>query len=99
MRPAVGTRSPASASKNVLLPAPLGPIRPTISPSCTSRSAPSTARKRPKACTTPRASSSTRQPLAQVEQLQQPARSEARDQENDGAVNDIGDAGPRTAKC
>ena len=43
MVPDVGSASPARQLKNVLLPAPLGPIRPMISPSATSRSAPSTA--------------------------------------------------------
>ena len=45
-RPAIGT-NPVSPSMNVVLPAPLGPISPTICPSATSRSTPSTARSPP----------------------------------------------------
>src|SRR5439155_12378776 len=46
--PAVKGNSPAIRLTVVLLPEPLGPIRPTISPSFTVRSSPSTARTPPK---------------------------------------------------
>src|SRR6188472_440188 len=48
-RPAVGIVSPAMQLKNVDLPAPFGPMRPTISPSTTVKSASRTAMKLPKA--------------------------------------------------
>src|SRR5215470_18187225 len=48
IRPPLGMVSPARQLKNVDLPAPLGPIRPIISPSFTVRSAPATARNSPK---------------------------------------------------
>ena len=59
MVPEVGVRSPATQLKKVLLPAPLGPIRPTISPCVTVRLAPLTARKEPNSMMTLVASSST----------------------------------------
>src|SRR5690348_13296427 len=101
MRPAVGSRSPATQLKKVDLPAPLGPMRPTISPSSTSSPAPSSARKLPKARETPVASSSmaalpaaAREPRrdAQVPELEEPARLEAGDQHDDAAIDDVGEA-------
>ncbi|CAB4708088.1 unannotated protein [freshwater metagenome] len=47
-RPSSGVVKPATSSKVVVLPAPLGPIRPRISPLRTSRSTPRTARTPPK---------------------------------------------------
>src|SRR5579863_6547651 len=52
MRPEVGRVSPARQLKKVDLPAPLGPMRPTISPPSTARSAPATALKAPKVLVT-----------------------------------------------
>ena len=56
--PEVGGRSPVRQLKKVDLPAPLGPIRPSISPSSTATDASSTALKAPNALVTLRASSS-----------------------------------------
>src|SRR5579883_1721148 len=92
--PAVGCMSPARQLKSVLFPAPLGPIRPSASCSARARSAPSTARKLPKAFTTPRASSSMAT-SAKVEggpKLGEAARSEAGDRHDDDAVDDEGGA-------
>ena len=47
-RPEVGGSSPAMSLKNVLLPAPLGPITDRSSPVRTSKSTALTARSRPK---------------------------------------------------
>src|SRR5213079_1001258 len=98
--PAVGTRSPQRQLKNVDLPAPFGPIRPMMSPSSTSRSASDTARKLPNICVTARASSSMAgldllgclarfEPVPQIEET---ARLEARQQQDDAAVEDVGQA-------
>src|SRR6266498_5642903 len=48
IRPAVGGKIPVTRLKNVVLPAPFGPISPTIRPSSTSRSTSSRAAKPPK---------------------------------------------------
>src|SRR5437016_11197266 len=96
--PAVGARSPERQLKNVDLPAPFGPIRPMMSPSSTSRSASDTARKLPNVCVTRRASSSMahlrrRRPPLLVEplpKLEQTARLETRQQQDDAAVEDVG---------
>ncbi len=45
MRPEVGLRMPAIDRKVVVLPAPLGPISPTISPAASVKDRPSTAVK------------------------------------------------------
>src|SRR5262245_43311399 len=50
--PSVGTVSPARQLKKVDLPAPFGPISPTISPSSTDKSAWRTAKKLPNALET-----------------------------------------------
>src|SRR5438552_12044677 len=96
--PAVGTRSPQRQLKNVDLPAPFGPIRPMMSPSSTSRSASETARKLPNNCVMERASSS----MARLAVLGSPARGEpipeleesagleARQQQDDATVEDVG---------
>src|SRR6266581_8605996 len=97
--PAVGARSPERQLKNVDLPAPFGPIRSMMSPSWTSRSASDTARKLPNNCVTARASSSMAGlerlgcPPARgepVPQLEQAARLEARQQQDDAAIEDVG---------
>src|SRR5260221_1111063 len=100
MRPSLGRKSPAMQLKKVDLPAPLGPMRPTISPASTCRSALATALKLPKAFATFSALSSMAALAALVEarrhavmqQVQQPARLEARDQHDDRAVYNVGEA-------
>src|SRR5919109_1083595 len=57
MRPASGTRLPASWLMSVVLPAPFGPMMACVSPSRTSRSMPSVARSAPKVFTSWRTSS------------------------------------------
>src|SRR5580693_10776972 len=99
MLPVVGSVSPAMQLKKVDLPAPFGPIRPMISCSSTARSAPDTARKLPNAFDTFLASSSIGAPPTlrheAIPQLEQAAGLEARDQDDDAAIEDIGQA--RTA--
>src|SRR3984957_958283 len=101
MRPAVGKVSPARQLKKVDLPAPFGPIRPMISCSSTARSAPDTARKLPKAFDTFLASSSIGAPPAlrhqAIPQFEQAARLEARDQDDDAAVKNVGQSGATAA--
>src|SRR5947209_19589422 len=95
MRPAVGNVSPARQLKKVDLPAPFGPIRPMISPSSMERSAPATARRLPKAFETFSALSSMAPPESRrdaVPHLVQPARLEARDDDDDAAVENVGEA-------
>src|SRR4051812_24273613 len=87
--PEVSGRSPVRQLKKVDLPAPLGPIRPRMSPSSTDTDAPSTALKAPNALVTVRASISTGH-LAALDQRQQPARQEAGDDDDDRAVDDVG---------
>src|SRR6185437_6359352 len=102
-RPPVGWRSPERQLKKVDLPAPFGPMRPTISPASSVSSAPDRARKLPKARETWRASSSMdasrlAEDLAQlgrrqaIPQRQQPARLEAAEQQDDAAIDDVGEA-------
>src|SRR5581483_4476900 len=102
MRPAVGSVSPARQLKNVDLPAPLGPIRPTISPASTERSAPATARKLPNAFETFFASSSTAPPPAfrrdAVPQFETAARFEARNEHDNAAVYNVGEPRPASAE-
>src|SRR6266581_6420529 len=57
MRPASGRRLPASWPMKVVLPAPFGPMMACVSPSRTSRSMPSVARKAPKLFVSPLTSS------------------------------------------
>src|SRR5947208_11223276 len=106
MRPEVGARSPATQLKKVDLPAPFGPISPTISPAATSSVAPVSAMKLPKLRVTSRALSSMalrRRFLAGARgaqrqappQIEQPARLEPRQHHDDAAVQDVGE--PRAA--
>src|SRR5689334_16487841 len=98
MRPVVGSVSPARQLKKVDLPAPFGPIRPMISPSPMTRSAPATARRLPKVFETFSALSSMAPPQSRrdaVPHLMQPARLEARNDHDDAAVEDVGQ--PRAA--
>src|SRR5260370_30211499 len=57
MRPPSGRRLPASWPMKVVLPAPFGPMMACVSPSRTSRSMPSVARKAPKLFVSPLTSS------------------------------------------
>src|ERR1044072_5291417 len=96
MRPVVGSVSPARQLKKADLPAPFGPVRPMVSPSSMVRSAPATARRLPKVLETFCALSSIG-PLPEfrrdaVPHLIQPARFEPRDDHDDAAVEDIGEA-------
>ena len=63
MRPEVGFNSPAIRSKSVVFPAPLGPIRPTISPRPISIVTSSTAATPPKRLTRDFADKAGRPPL------------------------------------
>src|ERR1700751_1202787 len=100
IRPALGGISPAMQLKKVDLPAPFGPISPTISPSATSRFAFASATKLPKLRETSRALSSmahrhgftpARPPLRDAPgEIEQPARLEARQDHDDAAVKDVG---------
>src|SRR5215472_34292 len=106
MRPALGTRSPATQLKKVDFPAPLGPMRPTISPSATVRSASATAVKPAKRLVTFSALSSMawrwRASGARcgqsVPELEKTARLEAGDEHDDAAVDDESEAGAAAAK-
>src|SRR5271156_760641 len=102
MVPPVGMVSPARQLKNVDLPAPFGPIRPMISPSSTDRSAPRTARNSPKAFETFLASSSMRAFPEfwrhTLPHFEQPARLEARDQNDDAAIENVGQSGAAAAE-
>src|SRR5215475_8654869 len=99
MRPEVGGMSPATQLKKVDLPAPFGPISPTISPSLTSRLAFDSATKLPKLRETSRALSSMAhrdaftpaQPALRylAPQIEQPARLEPRQDHDDAAVKDV----------
>src|SRR5688572_19508924 len=60
MLPAVTGNTPQMRFTVVLLPEPLGPMRPTISPSRTAKSSPSTARTPPKYFESPLSSSISR---------------------------------------
>src|ERR1043166_5108673 len=105
MRPVVGGMSPATQLKKVDLPAPFGPIRPTISPSLTSRLAFDSATKLPKLRETSRALSSMAhrdgftpaQPALRhlAPEIEQPAGLEPRQDHDDAAVEDVGE--PRAA--
>src|SRR3954453_13329054 len=94
--PAVGGRSPVRQLKKEDLPAPFGPIRPSTSPPSTPTLASSTALKLPNALVTCRASSSTARLPA--EEVENPAREEAREQHDDGAINDEGEAAALAAQ-
>src|SRR5262249_43245095 len=88
--------------KKVDLPAPFGPIRPMISPSATSRLASASATRLAKVRETLWALSSTRlglshrmRPQAQAQpapEIDEPARLEPRNEQDDPAIQDIGEA-------
>src|SRR5258705_2138962 len=103
--PDVDSRSPVRQLNSVDLPAPFGPIRPRMSPCSSVTDAASTALKLPKAFVTLRASRSMggsfrdrslRCLVAEgpnpLHQRQNAARLKARDQYDDGAVDDKGQA-------
>src|SRR5882724_9902646 len=102
--PEVETRSPVRQLKKVDLPAPLGPMRPRMSPCSSVTLAASTALKLPKALVTSRASRSMRCSLRSRrlgglalrpqpdDQRQNAARLEPGDDHDDGAIDDEGEA-------
>src|ERR1044071_4729268 len=96
MVPVVTGMSPAMQLKKVDLPAPFGPIRPIMSPDSTERSAPATARKLPNALETFFASSSMAAPPSlgreAVPQIEQAARFETRDDDDDAAIENVSEA-------
>src|SRR5262249_37789800 len=112
MRPRVGTRSPAMQLKKVDLPAPFGPISPTISPCATVRLASASAMKpsnaRPTSCASSSTGLSSRAPARRqppqarqyqpAPQLRQAARLEPGDQHDDAAVENIGEAAAAAAE-
>src|SRR5690349_24196722 len=106
MRPALGARSPATQLKKVDLPAPLGPMRPTISPSSTVRSASATAVKPAKRLVTfsalssmawRRGASGARRGQS-MPNLEQTAGLKAGDEHDDAAIDDEGEAGAAAAE-
>src|SRR6516225_4484699 len=106
-RPALGTMSPATQLKKVDLPAPFGPIRPTISPCATARSAPRTAVKPSNDFAIFSAFGSMgdlgkpdcRQAGCHaIPKLVHSARLEPRENEDDSAVKDIGEPRAATAE-
>src|SRR5487761_2026270 len=110
--PDVDNRSPVRQLKKVDFPAPFGPIRPRMSPCSSVTEAASTALKLPNALVTSRASRSMRgspRPFGirhpavsfrpyPVDQRQDAARLEPRNQHDDGAVEDKGQAGAPAAQ-
>src|SRR5579864_1652311 len=99
MRPLVGARSPAMQLKKVDLPAPLGPIRPTISPASTESDASASATKPPNAFETSCVSSSMHHPRGKPSpELQQTAGLEAREDHDDAAVEDEGEPAAAAAE-
>src|SRR5437660_8576462 len=104
--PEVDARSPVRQLNRVDLPAPFGPIRPRMSPCSSMTLAESTALKLPNAFVMSRASRSMGRSLRcaslrrfagalgeqAVEQLQNAAGLEARDQHDDGAIDHEGEA-------
>src|SRR5579872_3445702 len=99
MRPAEVARSPAMQLKKVDLPAPFGPISPTISPASTASEASASATKPPNAFETSCVSSSMghacRDPPPE---LQQAAGLEAREDHDDAAVEDEGESAATAAE-
>src|SRR5712692_2259566 len=95
--PASGWRNPDSRPKTVVFPAPLGPIRPTISPSPTLNERPFTAWRPPKCLSRP-ATSSMQSGLRSPERPLHPRHRALGKEEHDGdeeeAVHDQVDAGP-----
>src|SRR5438270_2678324 len=103
--PDVEVRSPVRQLKKVDLPAPFGPIRPRMSPCSSVTEAASTALKLPKVLVTSRASRSMARSRrdnglwrlavlfeAPLDQIEDAARLEPRDQHNDRAIQHEGQA-------
>src|SRR6185312_8123949 len=84
MRPVSGLWKPAMVANSVVLPAPLGPIRPTISPERTSSEAWSTALRPPNALESARTSSMA----AASEQAGEAVGQAGHDQDQHRAVDD-----------
>src|SRR3982751_5297169 len=84
MRPESGWWKPAMAANSVVLPAPLGPIRPTISPWRTSSEAVSTALRPPNALESSRTSSMAAAP----QEAREAVGPAGDDQDKHGAVDD-----------
>src|SRR3954469_11198431 len=74
MAPSVTRRNPEMHSMSVVLPAPFGPMSPTISPSRTWRSTPSSAASPPKRTVTPRQSIRTSAELLSSEPIDEAGR-------------------------
>src|SRR4051794_12760357 len=97
--PRSGANAPASRLKMVVLPAPFGPIKPTISPSFTSKLTPATARSPRKAfssCWTtsrPIGSALLRPRRRSQQQRPQTMGQKAGGAEQEHAVDDLLDAG------
>src|SRR3954454_25323153 len=109
MRPDVGGRSPPRQLNIVDLPAPFGPISPTISPSPTLIDASETARKPPNCFVTALASSSMTALLAgrnavgkdaaeAMHEIENAARVTARDEHNRAAIEDVSQTRPLDAE-
>src|SRR5258708_25670484 len=109
--PEVDDKSPVRQLNSVDLPAPFGPIKPKMSPCSSVTDAASTALKLPKAFVTSQASRSTGCSFRHrdlrglvgygpdpLDQRQDAAGLEARDQYDDGAVDDKRQAGPLAAE-
>src|SRR5690348_10163167 len=92
--PAVGARNPVTRLNRVVLPAPFGPISPTISPSRTSNDTPSTARSPPKVRDSPETSSTAPPPEqwtagpSREHRAEYAAREIRRDEDEDRAVEE-----------
>src|SRR3978361_31483 len=92
--PLLGRESPARQLKKVALPAPFGPINPTISPCSTDRLASSTATNLSKTLETFLASSSMAAPAQSrrntLPEFVQAARLIAGQDHDDAAIQDVG---------
>src|SRR5215467_11324862 len=100
--PPVGVASPARQLKNVDLPAPFGPIKPTISPSTTDKLASRTAKKLPNALETASASSSMLAPPASrphmLPQVEQSSRLVSGNEHDDATIENECETGAATSK-
>src|SRR5947207_7822237 len=94
MRPASGRRLPASWPMKVVLPASFGPMMACVSPSRTSRSMPSVARKAPKLLVSPLTSSIEASRIGLVEDARQAAAEEDHRQDEQWAEDHLPVLGP-----
>src|SRR5436305_9549201 len=103
MRPEVGGRSPLRQLNIVDLPAPFGPMSPTISPSATLIDASDTAWKPPNCFVTALASSSMRtllgsgqalshEPAHALDEIENAAGLESRNEQDRTAIQDVSEA-------